>query len=163
MLDQPQWIKRLDSFPPLLLDLVGQDPREQHPLPWRFRLVIHATFVFALNLLGLEFHRRLKTVDQQPLSVREFAELLIRQFTHEPIMAHHFPHDRSIFLFHMSIIIGTFRAAASKGDLFVLAIGQQCAVDELATIIRVQAQHRKWQQRTNLLDGSEHGFWTPIQ
>jgi hypothetical protein len=75
--------------------------------------------VFALDLLGLEFHRRLKTVDQQPLSLREFAELLIRQFTHEPIMTHHLAHHRSIFLFYVAIIVGTFRAAGGKGDLFL--------------------------------------------
>jgi hypothetical protein len=80
--------------------------------------------LFAFDLLGLQFHRGLKAIHQQPRSLVQFTQLRMRQHAHEPSMAHDFAHHRAIFRLDVSVLIGTVRTAARQRDLFLLARGK---------------------------------------
>ena len=47
--------------------------------------------------------------------------------------------------------------------MFLLAIGDHHFIDEFATVVGINPQDRKWEQRPRSLEGSQYHFLTPIQ
>ena len=84
-------------------------------------------------------------------------------FAHQAVVAHDLAHDPSILLFYKTLIILQIRASPREGDVFLFAIGDQRLIDEFSTIVGINPQNRKGEQRSRSLDGCQHCFLTPVQ
>ena len=115
-------------------------------MEWRLRLIIGAAHLAAFSLLRLQFHRGLKAVDIQAQRSIQLGELPIGEFPDEAIIADHLTHDLSIFLLYVTLIITVLRTPSRKGDVFLLTVGRQFNIDELSSIVGVNAQEGKRKQ-----------------
>jgi hypothetical protein len=88
--------------------------------------------------------------------------LPIRLFPNEAIIADHLTNDGSVFLFNKTLIVFQIRASPREGDVFLFAIGDQHFIDKLATVIGIDPQDRKGEERACPLEGSEDRFLTPV-
>src|ERR1700704_2551338 len=59
-------------------------------------------------------------------------------------------HHRPVFLFHVATVVLTVRPGTGEGDGLFFTVVDQRTVDELATIVGVQAEERKWQSAPDL-------------
>jgi len=78
-------------------------------------------------------------------------------------MAHDLAYDRSIFLLDKILIIFHLRTAPCEGQVFVLTIGHQQVVDELAPIVRINPKQRKWEETPCALNGGQNRFLALIE
>jgi len=105
----------------------------------------------------------LKTIDVQPQCPVELGELPVRQFSDKPIIADHLPHNLPVLLLYVTLIIAPSWASSGKRNLLVFTKGEQLDIDELRSIIRINAPHGKGQQVLSALEGSNNGLLTFIQ
>src|SRR5260221_479669 len=102
----------------------------------------------SFSLLGLELHRGLKAIHIHAQCPVEFRELPVRQFSDKAIIANHLPHNLSVLLLDVTLIIASSWAPSGKGDLLLFTKGEQLDIDELRSIIRVNAQDGERKQPT---------------
>ena len=77
-------------------------------------------------------------------------------FANQPIIADHLTHNRSIFLFHKTLIVFQVWAAPRERDVCLLTISDHFLIDEFSPIIGIDAQDRKRQQQVCLLERSQN-------
>src|SRR6266436_4871309 len=71
-------------------------------------------------------------------------------------MAHHLTHHHPIFLLHKALIPFLIRASSRKGNLLTHTIGSDFFIDKLSTIIGIEAQDRKREERSRALESCQH-------
>jgi len=98
-------------------------------------------------------HDRLEEVGVEPkmlVELVEEGELLIVVVA---VIADGLADDGVVFLFDIAAVVLAVGAAAGEGDLEILAEAQQLGIDELAAIIRVEAEQGEGQVVFNALEG----------
>jgi len=71
-------------------------------------------------------------------------------------MAHHLTHHDPIFLLHEALIAFLIGASSRKGNLLTHTIGSDFFIDKLSTIIGIEAQDRKREERLGALKSCQH-------
>ena len=84
-------------------------------------------------------------------------------FPNELIVAYDLADDRSVFLFHKTLIIFHAWASPCEGQVLLLTIGYHQVIDELCTIIRINAKQRKWEEAPCTLYRGENRFLALIE
>jgi hypothetical protein len=92
----------------------------------------------------------------------EFGELPVGLFPNQAIVADHLTHDRSIFLFHKTLVIFEIWASPCEDDLLLLAVCHQRLVDEFSPVVGIDSQDRKREQYACLLECCQHRFLTAV-
>jgi hypothetical protein len=67
------------------------------------------------------------------------SELSIGKFPDEAVIADHLTHDLSIFLLYVTLIITVLGTTPREGDVFLFTVGRQFNIDELSSIVGVNA------------------------
>src|SRR5260221_4068257 len=114
----------------------------------------------SFSLLGLELHRGLKAIHIHAQCPVEFRELPVRQFSDKAIIANHLPHNLSVLLLDVTLIIASSWAPSGKGNLLWFTKGEQLDIDELRSIIRVNAQDGERKQVLSTLESSDDRLLT---
>lgn len=113
--------------------------RIQHALVRRGRCIKHAFHTTALPLFALEFDNRDEVVAVEPMQAIELVESLDLGLGLVTRIAHPAPRHRPIFLRDLGIVILASHAPTPKSELFIAAITQELIVDELGTMVRINA------------------------
>lgn len=72
-------------------------------------------------------------------------------FTFEPLIANVPPDDRIVLLLDKTVVVFPVGPRTRKGDLLALAISVQLMVDELRSVVRIDAEQGKRHPRSYLL------------
>jgi len=86
--------------------------------------------------------------------------LPIGAFANEAIIADHLSHNRAIFLLSKTLIVFQRRASPRERNLFLFAIGNYSFIDEFSTVIGIDPQNRKGEERSRALEGCQHRLLT---
>src|SRR5437660_7959651 len=124
-------IEQLITLPQLLLGLLVDETRLQHPLVRRARLVVLLGHPRAVTLFRFQLHARLKEVGvklQRLVQLRQQAQLLVRVTA---LIADRAPHHRVVLLLDETTVVLAIRPRAREGYPLLLAVGQERLVDEL--------------------------------
>jgi hypothetical protein len=68
-----------------------------------------------------------------------------------------------ILLLHKTLIIFQRRASSRERNLFLFTIGDDYLIDELATVVGIDSQDRKREERPRALDGCQNRHLSPVQ
>ena len=74
-------------------------------------------------------------------------------FPNEAIITHDLTHHRAIFLLDKTLIVFQVWASACERQVFLFAIGDQHFIDELATVVGIDPQNRKREERACASEG----------
>jgi hypothetical protein len=83
-------------------------------------------------------------------------------FANQAIVADYLAHNSSILLFYKTLIILQIRATPRERHVFLFTIGDHCLVDEFSTVIGINSQNGKWEERACALEGSQHRLLAPM-
>ena len=64
---------------------------------------------------------------------------------------------------HKALIVFQMRASPRERNLFLFTIGDQHFIDEFSTVIGINPQDRKREERACALEGSQHRLLAPVQ
>src|SRR5947209_5939392 len=78
-------------------------------------------------------------------------------------MAHHLTHHHPIFLLHKALIPFLIGTSSRKGNLLTHTIGSDFFIDKLPTIIGIEAQDRKREERSGTLESCQHGLSPTVE
>jgi hypothetical protein len=136
-------VERLEKGWELLLD-VRRDLRiHKEPLERSLGFVVGFVNHASATGLGEKLHDRLEEVGvetKMPVELVEEGELLIVIVA---VIADGSADNGVVFLFDIATVVLAVWPTASKGDLEVVAEAQQVVIDELAAIVRVDAEQGK--------------------
>src|SRR5216683_1561429 len=117
----------------------------------------------AFSLLGLKLHRGLETIHIHPQPSVQFGELSIRELACEAVITHNLAHNLPIFLLNVALVITSLWTATRKGDLLLLTVSHQFHVNELGSIVGIDAQDGKREQLPGALEGSDDRILTAME
>jgi hypothetical protein len=84
-------------------------------------------------------------------------------FPNQAVIAHHLAHNRAIFLLDKTLIILQRWTTPRERQVFLFAMGDQHFIDELPTVVGIDPQDRKGEERPRSLKGSEDRLLAPMQ
>ena len=137
-------------------DLIGDLGMSQDPSVGCLRLVVAASELASVPDLLFELHDREEEVGVESSELIEPAEKFQLPRGVIAVVAGNVPDDRVIFLFDVTVVVLAVGATPGEGDVFVLAVLHEVAVDELPTIVGVNAQKRKGELGPASFDGSKN-------
>ena len=89
---------------------------------------------------------------QRLVQLREQAQLLVRVTA---LIADRAPHHRVVLLLDKTTVVLAIRTRAREGDLLFLTVGKERLIDELRAVVTINAQQRKGQFGSDLLQSGE--------
>src|ERR1700693_2275265 len=84
-------------------------------------------------------------------------------FPNQTIITDYLAHNGSIFLFYKTLVIFQIWASPCERDLFLFAIGDQHFIDELSSVVGINPQNGKGEERACALEGSQDRLLAPMQ
>ncbi len=121
-------------------------------LQWSLRWIVDAVYLFPVPLLRQELHRGLEALDIQAQGSVQFAELPVRMFPNQAIIADHLADNRSVFLRNKALIIFQMGASPRERQVFFLTRSDQRLIDDFPTVIGINPQNGKGKERACALE-----------
>src|SRR5579864_9330712 len=84
-------------------------------------------------------------------------------FANEAIVVDYLAYNRSIFLFDKTLVSFLIRPSTREGNLFLFTIRYNFLIEELPTVISIDPQDRKREQRWCALEGRQHRLSTAVE
>jgi hypothetical protein len=87
----------------------------------------------------------------------------MRKLPHQATIAHHLTHHDPIFLLHKALIPFLIGASSREGDLLTHTIGSDFFVDKLPTIVGIDSQDRKREERSGSLESCQDRLSSTVE
>ena len=124
------------------LDLFGDLGGVEDPLVGGLGLIVAFRDLGTVPLLLDQHHDRLEEVEIQAQRLIEGIEGGTGRRALVAVVADHLAHGGPVLLLDVGLVVLVVGSTAGEGDLLLLAVALQVVVDELAAVVRVQAEQR---------------------